>query len=77
MPTIRESVEAGVAVVIASRCPSGRVWDGYGYEGAYNDLRRAGVLFANGLNGQKARLKLMMVLGAAEDRSAIPQLWVG
>ncbi|TEU14691.1 MAG: asparaginase [Anaerolineales bacterium] len=75
MPTIRQAVEAGVAVVIASRCPSGRVWDGYGYEGAYNDLRGAGVLFANGLNGQKARLKLMVVLEAAEDRSAIPQLW--
>jgi L-asparaginase len=77
MPTIRETVEAGGAVVIASRCPSGRVWDGYGYEGAYKDLRRAGVLFANGLNGQKARLRLMVVLEAAEDRSAIPQLWAG
>jgi L-asparaginase len=77
MPTIRGAVEAGVAVVIASRCPSGRVWDGYGYKGAYKDLRGAGVLFANGLNGQKARIKLMVVLEAAEDRSAIPQLWTG
>jgi len=77
MPTIREAVEAGVTVVIASRCPSGRVWDGYGYEGAYKDLRGAGVLFADGLNGQKARLKLMVVLETAEDRRAIPQLWVG
>ncbi|MFB0537430.1 MAG: asparaginase [Anaerolineae bacterium] len=77
MPTVRQAVEVGVAVVIASRCPSGRLWDGYSWEGAYNDLRRAGVLFANGLNGQKARLKLMVVLEAAEDRSAIPQLWAG
>jgi L-asparaginase len=77
MPTVRQAVEAGVVVVIASRCPSGRVWDGYGYEGAYKDLRRASVLFANGLNGQKARLKLMVVLEAAEDRSAIPRLWAG
>jgi len=75
MPTIRQAIEAGVVVVIASRCPSGRVWDGYGYEGAYKDLREAGVLFANGLNGQKARLKLMVVLEAAEDRSTIPSLW--
>jgi L-asparaginase len=75
MPTIRGAVEVGGAVVIASRCPSGRVWDGYGYKGAYKDLRGAGVLFANGLNGQKARIKLMVVLEAAEDRSAIPQLW--
>jgi L-asparaginase len=75
MPAIRQAIEVGVTIVIASRCPSGRVWDGYGYEGAYKDLRRAGVLFANGLNGQKARLKLMVVLEAAEDGSAIPQLW--
>jgi L-asparaginase len=75
MPTIRQAIEAGVAVVIASRCPSGRVWDGYGYKGAYRDLRKAGVLFADGLNGQKARLKLMVILDAAEDRSAISQLW--
>jgi L-asparaginase len=77
MPTIRQAVEAEVAVVIASRCPSGRVWDGYGYEGAYKDLRRAGVLFANGLNGQKARLKLMVVLEAAQDKRAVLQLWAG
>ena len=63
------------AVVIASRCPSGRVWDGYGYEGAYRDLCGAGVLLANGLNGQKARIKLMVVLEAAEDRSPVTQLW--
>jgi L-asparaginase len=77
MPTIRQAVEAGVTVVIASRGPSGRVWDGYGYEGAYKDLLGVGVLFANGLNGQKARLKLMVVLGAAENESATPQFWAG
>jgi L-asparaginase len=77
MPTIHQAVEVGVTVVIASRCPSGRVWDGYGYEGAYKDLRGAGVLFADGLNGQKARLKLMVILEAAENESAIPQLWAG
>jgi L-asparaginase len=77
MPTIHQAIDAGVVVVIASRCPSGRVWDGYGYQGAYKDLREAGVLFANGLNGQKARLKLMVVLGAAEDRDTISNLWAG
>jgi len=75
MPTIQEAIAAGVTVVIASRCPGGRVWDGYGYQGAYQDLRQAGVLFADGLNGQKARLKLMVVLGVAEDRDTIHQLW--
>ena len=65
MPTIREAIEEGVIVLIASRCPAGRAYDEYGYPGAYRDLARAGALFAEGLNGQKARIKLMVALGAA------------
>lgn len=75
LPAIRGAVESGVAVVIASRCPSGRVWDGYGYAGAYKDLRSSGALFADGLNGQKARIRLMCVLGAAETAESVPALW--
>jgi L-asparaginase len=76
LPAIRQAVESGVAVVIASRCPSGRVWDGYGYAGAYKDLRALGALFANGLNGQKARIRLMCVLGAAASPEEVADLWV-
>ena len=75
LPTIREAVEDGLPVVIASRCPAGRVWDGYGYAGAYKDLRSIGALFANGFNGQKARIRLMCVLGAAETSEEVPDLW--
>lgn len=64
MPTIREAVARGVAVVIASRCPAGLAYDRYGYAGAHRDLKEAGVLFAGGLTGPKARLKLMAALGA-------------
>ena len=62
LPVIEQARERGVTVVIASRCPSGRVWDGYGYPGAYRTLAGLGCLFAEGLNGQKARVKLMVVL---------------
>ena len=64
MPTIREAVERDVVVVVTSRCPAGRVGDHYGYAGAHRDLAAAGVLFARGLNGPKARIKLMVALGA-------------
>ncbi len=63
MPAIREAVEKDIAVVIASRCAAGRVYDTYGFPGAYRDLDAAGVIFAEGLNGPKARLKLMVLLG--------------
>jgi L-asparaginase len=75
LPTIERAVVEGVAVVIASRCPSGRVWDGYGYPGAYRTLAGLGCLFADGLNGQKARIKLMVVLAAAETAAQVAELW--
>ncbi|HAL61314.1 MAG TPA: L-asparaginase, partial [Chloroflexi bacterium] len=61
--------------VIASRCPSGRVYDEYGYVGAYRDLKRAGCIFAQGLNGQKARIKLMAALGVTRDKKAIQRMF--
>lgn len=75
MPTIREAIEGGMIVVIASRCPTGRIYDGYGYEGAYKDLAKAGAVFAEGLNGQKARIKLMVALGEPRDRASIQELY--
>jgi L-asparaginase len=76
LPTVRQAVKDDVAVVIASRCPAGRIWDGYGYEGAYKELRSLGALFANGLNGQKARIRLMCVLGAVASPGEVSDLWV-
>jgi L-asparaginase len=75
MPTVRSAIEHGVTIVLGSRCPSGRVYDAYGYEGAYRDLQAAGVVFAEGLNGQKARIKLMVALGMTRDREALQALF--
>jgi L-asparaginase len=63
LPTVREASARGLAVVISSRCPAGWVGDHYGYAGAHRELAAAGALFAWGLNGPKARLKLLVVLG--------------
>lgn len=75
MPTIKEAIKRGLVIVIASRCPSGRVYDEYGYEGAYRDLKRAGCIFSEGLSGQKARIKLMVALGSTPDRGAIQEMF--
>jgi L-asparaginase len=77
MPTIREAVQSGMAVVVASRCPTGRVYDRYGYAGAYKDLTEAGAIFAEGLNGQKARIMLMVALGSGVPREQIQTLYSG
>ena len=75
LPAIERARSQNVAVVVASRCPSGLVWDAYGYPGAYRSLIELGCLFAEGLNGQKARIKLMVVLAAAPVADQIAQLW--
>lgn len=66
-PVFREilrALEHNIPVVLASRCPIGRVEHLYGYEGAGKQLYEAGVIFADYLNGQKARIKLLAALGA-------------
>jgi L-asparaginase len=64
LKAIERAIKNHVAVVIASRTGNGRTTDEYGYSGAHRDLVRIGCWFANGLTGQKARIKLMVALGA-------------
>jgi L-asparaginase len=71
LPTIGEALAQRTAVVIATRCGAGSLYDEYGYVGAYHDLERIGVLFAHNLSGVKARIKLMVALGAARKPSEL------
>ena len=73
---ITDAVRQGVPVVIATRVPQGRVGDPYGFPGCYSDLRRRGCLFAGELNAPKARIALMVALGAADgDLERIREMW--
>lgn len=65
------AIEKGVPVVLVSRCPSGETLDIYGYPGAGKWLRQAGVMFAEYLNGQKARIKMMLALGVTDDKTKL------
>jgi L-asparaginase len=63
---IREAVDAGVFVAVASRCLAGRVEAVYG-RGGGKDLAEAGARFAGDLAGPKARVLLQLALGASVD----------
>lgn len=67
LPPIGEAVKRRVAVAITSRCAAGGLGDEYGYVGAMHDLKRMGVHVAQHLSGPKARIKLMVALGAARS----------
>ncbi len=75
---ITQAVQAGVPVVISTRVPEGRVGDPYGFPGCHNDLKRRGCLFAGDLNAPKARIALMVALGACGgDPDRLRTLWPG
>ncbi len=65
------ALQNGIPVIICSRCPSGRVLDTYGYIGGGKDLTKRGCILAPNLNGQKARIKLMIALSVT---NSLPEL---
>ncbi|RKD26072.1 asparaginase [Caminicella sporogenes DSM 14501] len=72
---IKNAIDNGVIVVIVSRCPMGRVLDSYGYEGGGKTLRNLGVILGGSLNGQKARIKLMLALSITNDKDKIQEIF--
>jgi L-asparaginase len=74
VPVVRSAVAAGVVVVITSRCPTGRVEPIYG-KGGGKDLADAGAIFAGDLKGPKARLLLMVLLGAPDFRGRVAEIF--
>lgn len=59
---IEKAIAKGVAVVITSRVPNGRVLPNYGFEGGGKTLVDAGAVMGDDLSPQKARILLMLLL---------------
>ncbi len=68
---IEYAVKKDIPVVLVSRCPAGETLDIYGYPGAGKWLKQIGVIFSDYLNGQKARIKLIICLGVTKDRKKL------
>ena len=67
--------EKNIPVVLVSRCPAGETLDVYGYPGAGKWLKKSGVIFTQHLNGQKARIKLMLALGKTNSYKDLLKLF--
>lgn len=68
---IKQAIGKNIPVVIVSRCLKGRVLDSYGYPGGGRMLREMGVILGDNLSGQKARIKLMLLLGITDNQEEI------
>jgi L-asparaginase len=79
-PSMLEGIDLAlkhnIPVIICSRCPSGRVFDTYGYVGGGKDLTNRGCILAPNLNGQKARIKLMIGLTRYKSFSDLKNLFL-
>lgn len=75
IPGIKKSISNNIPVVMVSRCPTGRVLDTYGYDGGGKHLREIGVIFGSNLPGQKARIKLMLILSLTNNLEEIKELF--
>jgi L-asparaginase len=62
-------------VVLASRTGAGRVVPAYGGPGGGRTLVEHGVIPAGDLSGPKARVALMLALGAGLDAAAVRDLF--
>lgn len=72
---IRSLLEENIPVVLVSRCFNGIAEDIYSYIGGGKQLKDLGVIFSNGLNGQKARLKLLIGLATTTDPKKIEAIF--
>ena len=71
IPGIKAALKARIPVVLTTRVLGGRVLDVYGYEGGAKHLKELGVIMGGEISGQKARIKLMLILGLTSDPEEI------
>jgi len=74
VPALARYLDAGIPIILASRCLHSFVLPTYSYPGGGRQLKDMGLIFASGLSGPKARLKLMLLL---ETANSIAELQAG
>jgi len=73
---IRDLINMGKPVVLTTRCYEGLVLeDSYAYVGSEKNLRELGAIVAPGLNGPKARIKLILALSYTRDLNRIRNMF--
>ena len=75
IPAIQQLINQSIPVVLVSRCYNGIAQPVYGYEGGGKMLEGMGVLFAHGLSGQKARIKLLIGLSDSHVKNSLPNIF--
>lgn len=64
VPLLRKVMRAEIPIVLASRCPDGRVQSVDSFDGSASQLIEMGIMSAGSLNPHQARIRLALGLGA-------------
>lgn len=75
MSGIELARENNIPVVLTTRVHAGRIVQLYSYIGSALSMKKAGIIIAGDLSGQKARIKLMLALGITSDNSDIEKFF--
>ena len=73
---IRALKNKNIPIVLVSRCFNGIAEDVYAYIGGGKQLKSLGIIFSNGLNGPKARIKLLIALASAKDKEKLVEMLI-
>lgn len=60
IPPLKKLLSQSIPIILVSRCFNGIAEAVYDYEGGGVQLQKMGIIFANSINSQKARLKLLI-----------------
>lgn len=78
-PSIMKSIEtlldSNIPIVVVSRCFNGIAQGVYGYDGGGKMLEDLGAIYTTGINGQKARLKLLVALNQTDENLDLEQFF--
>ncbi|WP_455937373.1 asparaginase [Gemella morbillorum] len=72
---VKHLLDKDIPVVFVSRAFNGVTQDVYDYSGGGKRFCQDGVIFTTGLSGQKARIKLLVLLEAGVDKCKLKELF--
>jgi len=75
LPSLKRLLDNNIPVILVSRCYQGTVQPTYGYDGGGKQLKEMGVIFADGLTGPKARLKLLITLETTTGADQLKEMF--
>ncbi|EOH99567.1 L-asparaginase, type II [Enterococcus haemoperoxidus ATCC BAA-382] len=71
LPSLERLLARNIPIVLVSRCSNGIAEDIYDYEGGGVNLKKMGIVFSRGLNGPKARIRLIVGLNSGKDSQSL------